>query len=137
MSEQGVTSAIEVRVEKMTQLFDTLDPYPFRERDLDQQCSNCFDDESPTGNHLGRSSEFCGCSILAIPSYVDHDGWIDHVVNRHRGHMTYTGKGACNVGNPTTLICVAGVRADERPFQHCASISLILMLPQVRIASCW
>ena len=36
MSEQGDTNAIEVRVEKMTQLFDTLDPFPFRERDLDQ-----------------------------------------------------------------------------------------------------
>ena len=52
MSEQRVTNAIEVRVEKMTQLFDTLDPYPFRERDLDQQCSNCFDDESPYGESL-------------------------------------------------------------------------------------
>ena len=52
MSDQGVASAIEVRVEKMTQLFDTLAPFPFRERDLDQQCSNCFDDESPYGESL-------------------------------------------------------------------------------------
>ena len=36
------------------------------------------------------------------------------------------------MGNPTTLICVAGVRADERPFRHCASKSLIFVLPQVR-----
>ena len=50
----------------------------------------------PTGNHLGKSSEFFGCRIGAIPGYVDHDGWIDHVGNRHRGHMTYTSNGACN-----------------------------------------
>ena len=28
--------AIEVRVEEIAQLFDTLDPFPFRERDLDK-----------------------------------------------------------------------------------------------------
>jgi hypothetical protein len=43
MSEQGVTNAIEVRVEKMTQLFDTLDPFPFRERDLDQHAEEYAD----------------------------------------------------------------------------------------------
>jgi len=36
MGKQDDTNAIEVRVEKITQLFDTLDPFPFRERDLDQ-----------------------------------------------------------------------------------------------------
>jgi len=36
MADQYGTNAIEVRVEKITQLFDTLDPFPFRERDLDQ-----------------------------------------------------------------------------------------------------
>jgi hypothetical protein len=36
MGEQDDTNAIEVQVEKITQLFDTLDPFPFRERDLDQ-----------------------------------------------------------------------------------------------------
>jgi len=30
-------SAIEVRVEEIAQLFDTLDPFPFRERDLDKE----------------------------------------------------------------------------------------------------
>jgi hypothetical protein len=30
-------NAIEVRVEEISQLFDTLDPFPFRERDLDKQ----------------------------------------------------------------------------------------------------
>jgi len=32
----GASSAIEIRVEEMSQLFDMLDPYPFRERDLDK-----------------------------------------------------------------------------------------------------
>jgi hypothetical protein len=36
MGEQSEPSAIEVRVDEITQLFDTLDPFPFRERDLDK-----------------------------------------------------------------------------------------------------
>src|SRR5436190_17821290 len=35
-SEHPVSAAIEVRVEKLAQLFHSLDPYPFRERDLDR-----------------------------------------------------------------------------------------------------
>jgi hypothetical protein len=36
MPAAGHVSAIEVRVEEIAQLFDTLDPFPFRERDLDK-----------------------------------------------------------------------------------------------------
>ena len=36
MSDSEAESAVEVRVEEVIQLFDTLDPFPFRERDLDR-----------------------------------------------------------------------------------------------------
>jgi hypothetical protein len=35
-----ITSVIELQVEKVAQLFDTLDPLPFRERDLDQEAED-------------------------------------------------------------------------------------------------
>lgn len=35
MADSDASEAIEIRVEEITQLFDTLDPFPFRERDLD------------------------------------------------------------------------------------------------------
>jgi hypothetical protein len=34
MGDQATAKSIEVRVETLSQLFDTLDPFPFRERDL-------------------------------------------------------------------------------------------------------
>jgi len=37
MGDQNDANAIEVRVEEIAQLFDTLDPFPFRERDLDKE----------------------------------------------------------------------------------------------------
>ena len=36
MGDETSASPIEVRVERLSQLFDTLDPFPFRERDLDK-----------------------------------------------------------------------------------------------------
>ncbi len=36
MPASNAANAIEVRVEEIAQLFDTLDPFPFRERDLDK-----------------------------------------------------------------------------------------------------
>ena len=35
-SAQALPATIELRVEEISQLFDNLDPFPFRERDLDQ-----------------------------------------------------------------------------------------------------
>jgi len=36
MADAVSPTPIEVRVENISQLFDTLDPFPFRERDLDK-----------------------------------------------------------------------------------------------------
>jgi hypothetical protein len=36
MGDQATPSPIEVRVDELSQLLDTLDPFPFRERDLDK-----------------------------------------------------------------------------------------------------
>ena len=36
MTSDNLEKLIEVRVDKIAQLFHTLDPFPFREKDLDQ-----------------------------------------------------------------------------------------------------
>ena len=35
MAESGQAQPIEIRVDEVSQLFNTLDPFPFHERDLD------------------------------------------------------------------------------------------------------
>jgi hypothetical protein len=40
MTSENRESYIEVRVDKIAQLFHTLDPFPFREKDLDQDVEN-------------------------------------------------------------------------------------------------
>lgn len=40
MPEDVTETVVEVRVEEVIQLFDTLDPFPFRERDLDKDAED-------------------------------------------------------------------------------------------------
>jgi hypothetical protein len=40
ITEAGLVAVIELRVDKVAQLFDTLDPLPFRERDLDREAED-------------------------------------------------------------------------------------------------
>ena len=40
MTSENRESRIEVRVDRIAQLFHTLDPFPFREKDLDQDVEN-------------------------------------------------------------------------------------------------
>ena len=40
MAAETGRKLIELRVEKIAQLFDTLDPFPFRERDLDREAED-------------------------------------------------------------------------------------------------
>jgi len=37
MTSENADNLIEIRVDEVAQLFHTLDPFPFREKDLDQE----------------------------------------------------------------------------------------------------
>ena len=68
-SEPQTESAIEIRVDDIAQLFDTLDPFPFRERDLDKDAEEFI---------VGWGQEFPRHSALKI---IIHDDMI--VLFRH------------------------------------------------------
>lgn len=40
MPTRSAPTAIEIKVEEVSQLFNTLDPFPFRERDLDKDAED-------------------------------------------------------------------------------------------------
>ena len=55
MGTEDTKGTIEVRVEQIGQLFDTLDPFPFRERDLDKDAEEYivgWAREFPRDQHL-------------------------------------------------------------------------------------
>lgn len=40
MTAESIDNSIELRVDEIAQLFHTLDPFPFRERDLDREAED-------------------------------------------------------------------------------------------------
>lgn len=64
MGEQAAARPIEVRVDSFSQLFDTLDPFPFRERDLDKDAEEYI---------VGWAREFPREQPLEIIIYVPKD----------------------------------------------------------------
>jgi hypothetical protein len=61
MGEKVAARPIEVRVDRLSQLFDTLDPFPFRERDLDKDAEEYI---------VGWAREFPRDQPLEIIIYV-------------------------------------------------------------------
>jgi hypothetical protein len=58
---QPAASAIEIRIEKVSQLFHSLDPFPFREKDLDKEAEEfivSWARELPSDSN-SRSSFIC------------------------------------------------------------------------------
>jgi hypothetical protein len=64
MGEKAAARSIEVRVDGFSQLFDTLDPFPFRERDLDKDAEEYI---------VGWAREFPREQPLEIIIYVPKD----------------------------------------------------------------
>jgi hypothetical protein len=64
MGEKAATRPIEVRVDRLSQLFDTLDPFPFCERDLDKDAEEYI---------VGWAREFPRDQPLEIIIYVYED----------------------------------------------------------------
>jgi hypothetical protein len=66
MAEDMLQDAIELRVEKTAQLFHSLDPYPFRERDLDRDAEDYIVD---------WASELDRRKPIAIVAHVPETSW--------------------------------------------------------------
>lgn len=64
MGDQRAARPIEVRVDRLSQLFDTLDPFPFRERDLDKDAEEYI---------VGWAREFPRNQPLEIVIYAPED----------------------------------------------------------------
>jgi hypothetical protein len=108
---------IELQVDKVGQLFDTLDPMPFREKDLDRQAEDYI---------VGWARELPGNAALQIRVHVpeaeaakEHSrelkqaigryfNYRTEVVSRELGELFRVGRYALVVGLATLFICVMG-----------------------------
>jgi hypothetical protein len=61
MAESGQAQPIEIRVDEVSQLFNTLDPLPFHERDLDSDAEEYIVGWAREIAHQGELSIACTC----------------------------------------------------------------------------
>jgi hypothetical protein len=118
-------SVIELKVEKIGQLFDTLDPTPFRERDLDRQAEDyivSWARELPRKSavrilvHMPAaevSGEHGQVLRQAVARYFNYRA---EAVSRELSELFRLGRYALLVGLFTLALCVMGGRLASRTF---------------------
>ena len=119
-SEPQTESAIEIRVDDIAQLFDTLDPFPFRERDLDKDAEEFivgWGQEFPRHSalkviiHVPQSelaSEPAKHAELALQHYF---GYRADVLGRELNELFRIGRLSLVIGLAALAVCVLAARA--------------------------
>jgi len=74
-AETGEEAVLELRVEKVAQLFDTLDPLPFREKDLDREAEDFI-----VGWARELPSTARACLRIHLPAHEASGEEAEHVI---------------------------------------------------------
>ena len=115
MTEPEPAEAIELRVDNIAQLFHTLDPFPFRERDLDREAEEYIvgwarelpRDQPiriivylPADEAQGKSAQELG---QAFQRYFSHRA---DVVQRELRQLLSVGRRSLAIGVPILIFCL-------------------------------
>ncbi|HET9538378.1 MAG TPA: hypothetical protein VFP43_24025 [Mesorhizobium sp.] len=115
MGDETTASPIEVRVERLSQLFDTLDPFPFRERDLDKDAEEYivgWAREFPRDQPLGiiihapedeMNSEYADQLGSALRRYFNYRA---DVIGRDLNELFRIGRQSLMIGMTVLAVCV-------------------------------
>jgi hypothetical protein len=108
-------SLIEVRVERLSQLFDTLDPFPFRERDLDKDAEEYivgWAREFPLDQPLSivihapegeLNSEYANQMGPALSRYFNYRA---EIIGRDLNELFRVGRRSLLIGMTVLAVCV-------------------------------
>jgi hypothetical protein len=137
----GAGGAIELRVDEITQLFDTLDPFPFRERDLDKDAEEYivgWAREFPRDRPL-RIVVHCPVEEAQPPrarelgaAFSRYFTYRQQVISRELGELFRIGRRSLAIGVVILMIClgsahVIGTYLGDSPIRRLAEESFILL----------
>ena len=120
MGDETSTSPIEVRVERLSQLFDTLDPFPFRERDLDKDAEEYivgwareFSRDQPLKIIIHApddrlNSEYANQMSSALSRYFNYRS---DLIGRDLNELFRIGRQSLLIGMTVLAVCVLMSRA--------------------------
>ena len=141
MTPGGIEDVIELRVDEIAQLFHTLDPFPFRERDLDREAEDFI---------VGWARELPADKPITIvvhfPDNVaqKHDAQqLGHAFSRHFSHradiiqsdlseLFRVGRRSLSIGVFVLISCLLAARLAggyliETPFQRLVEESFLIL----------
>ena len=120
MGDETTASPIEVRVEELSQLFDTLDPFPFRERDLDKDAEEYivgwareFPRDQPISIIIHApedelNSEYADQLGTALSRYFNYRA---EIIGRDLNELFRIGRQSLLIGMTVLAVCVLASRA--------------------------
>jgi hypothetical protein len=125
--EQTGSSAtsIQVRVENISQLFNTLDPFPFGERDLDRDAEEyivSWARELPRDQAIGivihlPAREIAGSNAGALEGAIkNYFGYRSEMATRDLNELFRVGRMALAIGLSVLALCLAGARIAPSVF---------------------
>lgn len=120
MGDLEAAGAIEVRVEEIGQLFDTLDPFPFRERDLDKDAEEYivgWAREFPRNQPIkiivhAPANELRGEHARQLPAALGrYFGYRAEMVGHDLNELFRIGRQSLLIGIAVLAICILTARA--------------------------
>jgi hypothetical protein len=123
MNDQSAANAIELRVEEVSQLFDTLDPFPFREKDLDRDAEEYivgWARELPRGQPIRILIHFADSEVQRRQAKELPDAlhrffaYRTGVVGRDLNELFRVGRRSLAVGFTIIAICLASAQIVAR-----------------------
>jgi hypothetical protein len=134
MSDQNPANAIELRVEEISQLFDTFDPFPFREKDLDKNAEEYivgWARELPRGRPIRIVIHFLDSSVqrqrakelpAAFHRFFEYRMG---VIGRNLNELFRIGRRSLGIGFTILAICLVSAQIASEYLSSSAFVKLV------------
>lgn len=141
MASENAEHLIEIRVDRLAQLFHTLDPYPFRERDLDQDAEEYIvswarelPDRRPVriAVHVPAGDAFDASTKELNEAFHRYFAGRAVAVQHELNELFRVGRRALAIGIPILVACLVSARLAagylvENPVQRLVEESLLIL----------
>ena len=141
MTAGKVSDAIELRVEDINQLFHTLDPFPFRERDLDREAEEYIvswardlpaTDPIKIVVHFPNTETQTKAARELSEAFRRYFSYRADIVQRDLNELFRVGRRSLGIGVPILIACLVSAHLaagylSEAPFKRLVEESFLIL----------
>jgi hypothetical protein len=140
MTTADQAEAIELRVDTIAQLFSSLDPFPFRERDLDQEAEEYIvswaqelasDQPIKIVAHMPESEAQTEAAQELGEAFTRYFAYRADLLQRNLNELFRVGRRSLAIGIPILLVCLVSARVVngmvEAPFRRLVEESFLIL----------